>query len=141
RVPAAALAGFDPGEMADPAAPMDEALAGLGWTAHAIASSKAHCGPFFTCVPQWITGLWRVEWVATRPDHRRSGLAATLLDHVLAQGRRAGHRTAQLLVLVGNTPALRAYAKAGFHVEEERRHPAFEAALACPGMIEMRRAL
>jgi hypothetical protein len=35
---------------------------------------------------------------------------------------------------------MRAYAKAGFHVECERRHPDFEAALACPGIVEMRTA-
>jgi translation initiation factor 4G len=39
--------------------------------------------------------------------------------------------------LIGNDAAERAYAKLGFSVVEEKRHPDFEAATGAPGMQRM----
>ena len=139
--PAAALAGFDAGALADPVPTIERTLGTLGWTSRDIALGNERLAPFFTCVPNWVPGLWRVEWVATRPEHRRRGIAERLLVEVLAAGARAGHRTAQLFVFVGNTPAIAAYEKNGFCVDQDRRDPRFEAALGSPGMLEMRRPL
>jgi translation initiation factor 4G len=139
--PAAALAGFDPGALADPVPTIERTLGTLGWTREDVARGDERLAPFFTCVPQWIPGLWRIEWVATLPEHRRRGMAERLLREILAAGARAGHRTAQLFVFVGNTPAIAAYEKNGFRVEQDRRDPRFEAALGSPGMLEMRRPL
>src|SRR5262249_28218196 len=65
--PAAALAGFDPGALADPVPAIERTLSRFGWTPEDVARGNERLVPFFTCVPQWIPGLWRVEWVATRP--------------------------------------------------------------------------
>jgi ribosomal protein S18 acetylase RimI-like enzyme len=139
--PAAALAGFDPGALADPVPAIERTLSTFGWTPEDVARGNERLVPFFTCVPQWIPGLWRVEWVATRPEHRRRGLDDRLLVDMLAAGAHIGHRTAQLFVFVGNTPAIALYEKNGFRIDHDRRDPRFEAAFGSPGMLEMRRPL
>lgn len=50
------------------------------------------------------------------PGHRGHGLAGRLLDDALPALADAGVRALQLEVLQGNTPAIRAYEKAGFAV-------------------------
>ena len=139
--PAAALAGFDPGELANPVPAIERALGTLGWASRDIARGNERLAPFFTCVPDWIPGLWRVEWVATRPEHRRAGLAERVLLEILEVGARTRHQASQLFVFVGNTPAIAVYEKNGFRVDHDRRDPLFEAALGSPGMLEMRRSL
>jgi RimJ/RimL family protein N-acetyltransferase len=56
-----------------------------------------------------------------------------LIESALAKGRAAGFRRATISFLIGNEPAERAYAKAGFVFAEERRDPAFEAIIGAPG--------
>jgi ribosomal protein S18 acetylase RimI-like enzyme len=139
--PAAALAGFDPGALADPVPAIEHTLSTLGWTSEDVERGNERLAPFFTCVPQWTRGLWRVEWVATRPERRRRGLVERLLMEILGAGARDGYRTAQLFVFVGNAPAIAVYEKNGFRVDHDRRDPRFETALGCPGMLEMQRSL
>jgi ribosomal protein S18 acetylase RimI-like enzyme len=139
--PAAALAGYDPGRVAEPGAAVNDALRRAGWSEAQVAASDARFAPFLTCVPDQRPGVWVVEWVATRPEHRRRGLVDALLGEMLAAGRRQGYRHAQISVLIGNTAAEHAYAKAGFMLERDRRHPAFEAAMGCPGIAQLGRAL
>lgn len=59
--------------------------------------------------PGWlhVVGMW------VDPTHRGHGLAAVLLDHVVAWARRRGLR-AHLDVTVGNDAARRAYERYGF---------------------------
>ena len=42
-----------------------------------------------------------------------------LLEEILAAGRRRGHRQAQISILIGNTPAERAYEQVGFRKADE----------------------
>ncbi len=44
-------------------------------------------------------------------------------------------------MLIGNTPAQMAYEKVGFVVDEEKRHPEFEAVIGAPGMMRLLRPL
>jgi ribosomal protein S18 acetylase RimI-like enzyme len=74
--------------------------------------------------------------VATRPEFRRRGLVESLLGTVLATGRTRGYSRAQISILVGNTPAQRAYEKQGFRLVHDRRHPDFEDAIGCPGIAQ-----
>lgn len=55
-----------------------------------------------------------IHAIATHPDHRRAGLGATLLAHVLADARAAGATLATLEVRAGNRPAIALYTRAGF---------------------------
>jgi GNAT superfamily N-acetyltransferase len=139
--PAAGLSGYDPGLVAEPGQAIDAALREMGWRDEALAASEARFRPFLSCVPEQPSGTWIVEWVATRPELRRRGLTQALLAAVLAEGRRRGYATAQISVLIGNRPAEEAYRKAGFTLDRERRDPAFEAAMGCPGIAQLRRRL
>lgn len=138
---AAGLSAYDPAQVGDVSSAIDDVLTQLGWTAEDIAASNQRFMPFLTCVPEQPPGMWVVEWVAARPEYRRRGLVDALLKDVLADGRRQRYERAQIGVLVGNTPAERAYLKAGFRTDVERRHPDFEALIGCPGITQMRRTL
>lgn len=84
----------------------------------------------------WMGGEdenWIVEHVATRPNYRGRGLAATLLAHALVAGARNGFKRAQITFYIGNDAAERSYARAGFAFAEEKRHPEFEALTGAPG--------
>lgn len=138
---AAGLSAYDPARVApfDPVA--ENALEAMGWRPEAVAAGNDRLAAFLTCVPDQDPEMWIVEWVATRPTHRRRGLIDTLLRDILAQGRERGYRRAQIAVLIGNTPARAAYEKVGFRLDRERRDPAFAAAVDCPGIAQLRRAL
>ena len=82
-----------------------------------------------------------IEHVATDPAHRGRGLVQSLIAHALDAGRAAGFRQASISFLIGNDPAERAYAKAGFVFAEEKRDPAFEALVGAPGFRRFVRAL
>jgi len=58
---------------------------------------------------------------AVRPEWRRQGLGAALLQHVLAEGARLGAPRATLEVRRSNEAALRLYEQAGFRQTGLRR--------------------
>jgi ribosomal protein S18 acetylase RimI-like enzyme len=75
--------------------------------------------------------------VATFPEFRRKGVAASLLDDAIERGRREGYRKVQLSVLIGNDSARTVYERAGFEVTDEKRSRAFERAVGFPGYANM----
>ena len=95
--------------------------------------------PFLTCIPDTAEDAWIVEWVATRPEYRGKGLVRALLHEILDRGRERGHAQAQIAVLIGNTPAQRAYEGVGFRVADEKTHPDFERAVGSPGIRRLLR--
>jgi GNAT superfamily N-acetyltransferase len=140
--PAAGLSGYEnPSLAAGPALEeaMREALEAERWTAAEVAAMQGRIVPFLTCIPETPEDIWVVEWVATRPEHRGKGLIKALLHAILERGRERGHERAQIAVLIGNTPAQRAYEGVGFRVADEKRHPDFEAALGSPGIRRLLR--
>lgn len=141
--PSAALCCFEVGEVGDPSlgAPLLAAFAALGWTPERIGEALAASGPFVECFPDMPPGTWIVENVGTLEDARRHGLVRELLDLALQKGRARGYATAQISCLIGNDAAQRAYERAGFEVVEERRSPAFEKLVGCPGFSRMTRRL
>ena len=68
-------------------------------------------------------------------------LRLALVENELDVARAAGFKRAQVSFFIGNTPAERAYAKAGFTFAEERRSADFEAAMGTPGTIRFARDL
>jgi ribosomal-protein-alanine N-acetyltransferase len=52
--------------------------------------------------------------IATHPDHRRRGIAARLLDHLLAVARGHAARIVTLEVRKTNAPAIALYERRGF---------------------------
>lgn len=93
---------------------------------------------FQSCTPDIPDDAWVLEWVAARPEFRRRGLVRALLEHTLETGRRAGHRTAVIGILIGNEPALRAYQKVGFRLCDERRRREFADRMGAPGTAQLR---
>lgn len=137
--PAAALSGYPAsGEgLVPPQEVFAEVAQKVGWTHADLAATYGRMKPLLGCMPEEDDAAWSIEWVATDPDFRRRGLVGRLLDAELEAARGRGFRAAQLLILIGNEPARRAYEKVGFVVANEARTPEFEAALGCPGIARM----
>jgi ribosomal protein S18 acetylase RimI-like enzyme len=84
----------------------------------------------------WVQGGesdWMIEHVAADPHQQGRGLVQSLIAQALAAGSSAGFRRATVSFLIGNTPAERCYAKAGFTFAAEKRDAAFEALIGAPG--------
>lgn len=113
---------------------MLEAFDGAGWSVEQRQAMGERVAPFMTCIPETAEDAWVVEWVATRPEHRGRGLVRRLLEAIVARGHARGLPLSQVCVLIGNTPAQRAYEGAGFRVADEKCHPDFERALGTPGI-------
>jgi len=141
--PVAALEGFDPVANGEEtvAEPMAAVIRKMGLTEEDMAPGQQALAAFMTCHSDFMEGAWVIEQVATLPEYRRLGVITGLLDAVLDQGRDNGFGLAQVSFYIGNTPAQRAYEKAGFRVIDEKRHPDFERVIGCPGMMRMLRDL
>ncbi|HWA31230.1 MAG TPA: hypothetical protein VG867_09025, partial [Rhizomicrobium sp.] len=57
-----------------------------------------------------------------------------LIEAELDVARKAGFKRAQISFFMGNDPAEKLYAKAGFKFAEEKHAPDFEAATGVPGV-------
>ena len=142
--PAAALSGFGSSDYEGSETALQEAVADLGWSQQDLTAVWARGAYVFTCTlggPDDDAEAWTIENVATRDGFRGRGLAGQLIEAAVEKGRLAGFGQAQISFLIGNAPAERAYAKAGFGLAEERRHPDFEAAVGAPGLKRFSRAL
>jgi ribosomal-protein-alanine N-acetyltransferase len=73
----------------------------------------------FCCVWTVLDEL-HINNVAVRPDLRRRGFAATLLEHVMEEAARHGAAKATLEVRRSNVAALRLYDRLGFTVSAVR---------------------
>lgn len=135
--PAATLSGCDPTQLVIPDAAVGEVMAASNWGEAEGAAAVARATPFFGCMHDAAPRAWIVESVATLPAARGRGLAAALVEHVLALGRRRGHELAQLNLMIGNEAAQRVYERAGFAITDEKRDPALEDAIGCPGVAQM----
>jgi translation initiation factor 4G len=138
--PAAALSAYVPARSGVPAfvRALQSTLEQAGWSEARMSELDPRFAPFQACAPEPPDDAWVVEWVATRPEVRGRGLVHALLERILADGRSAGHRTASVGVLIGNTPARRAYEKVGFRVLRERRDRRLEELIGAQGIAELR---
>jgi translation initiation factor 4G len=118
---------------------MAEALTAEGWNEARMGAMQERIAPFLTCIPTLPEEAWILEWVATRPAYRGKGLTRALLQAIVDVGRKRGHELFQIGVLIGNTPAQRAYEGAGFKVVDEVKHPSFEATFGVPGLRRLLR--
>lgn len=140
--PAAALCAV-PAAGTGPAAwaAIEEVGAAIGLTAPQLEAIRRRSAYIRNCWVQGGEGDWMIEHVATDTNYRGRGLAQALIESALAKGRAAGFRRATISFLIGNEPAERAYAKAGFVFAEEKRDPAFEAIIDAPGFRMFARPL
>jgi GNAT superfamily N-acetyltransferase len=94
-----------------------------------------------TCWVQGGEGDWLIEHVASFPAYRGRGLIQALISQALAAGCEAGFSRASISFLIGNDPAERCYAKAGFSFTEEKRDPTFAALTGAPGFRRFTRGI
>lgn len=132
--PAAALCAL-PAVGTGPAAwrAIEEVAAETGLAASEVDAIRRRGTYTRACWVQGGEGDWMIEHVATDPPYGGRGLMQALLAQALDRGRAAGFKRATISFLIGNEPAERAYAKAGFAFAEEKRDPAFEAIIGAPG--------
>ncbi|RXT35313.1 GNAT family N-acetyltransferase [Bradyrhizobium betae] len=132
--PAAALCAL-PAAGTGPAAwhAVEEVAAEAGLAALELEAIRRRGTYTRACWVQGGEGDWMIEHVATDPAYGGRGLVQALIAHALEKGREAGFARATVSFLIGNTPAERAYAKAGFAFAGEKRDPAFEAIIGAPG--------
>jgi len=94
-----------------------------------------------SCWVQGGEGDWLVEHVGALPEYRGRGLVQALIARALDMGQGAGFKRATISFLIGNEPAERCYARAGFTLAEEKRDPAFETLTGAPGFRCFARAI
>jgi ribosomal protein S18 acetylase RimI-like enzyme len=143
--PAAALSGYVAADLPTDSfeAATRHTLRQRGWPAERINSliaRKRYFSSNYFRVPEPSDTL-RVEWVAARPQARRRGLIQRLLISLLEAARDRGMPTAHVGTPLGNTPAIRAYERAGFTIYAEARHADFEAIYNTPGIVFLRQTL
>jgi translation initiation factor 4G len=141
--PAAALSGFDRrgGGWTTAGQAMSKVQSDVGWTDTDLAASQQRVAPVWACFLQDIGADWGIENVATRLEFRRRGLAGTLMDRVLQEGRDRETRLAAITTMIGNDAAVSVYEKSGFRISDEKRCPDFEAVLGAPGFVRLTRDL
>ncbi len=84
-------------------------------------------------LPNDLPEVWGVENVAVVPAHRGKGLVERLFDRVFEEGREKGFDRAQILCLIGNLRAQRAWERNGFEVFLQQTSPAFDRLFGTPG--------
>ena len=94
-----------------------------GLAAGELEAIRQRGGYTLACWVQGGEGDWMIEHVATDPAYRGRGLVQALIAHALDKGLAAGFTRATISFLIGNDPAERAYAKAGFIFADEKRDP------------------
>jgi ribosomal protein S18 acetylase RimI-like enzyme len=132
---AAALCGYDPAVSGNDA--FVRSLLETGMSDKQLRRFVDRITPLMACLPETPHGTWIIEWVATIPELRGKGVAGRLLQSVIARGADLGFQAFQISIEIGNTPALRAYQKAGFQIVDEKRSSEYESILGAPGIARM----
>jgi translation initiation factor 4G len=132
--PAAALCAL-PAAGTGPAAwrAIEEVAAATGLSAAELEVIRQRGAYTRACWVQGGEGDWMIEHVASDPAYRGRGLVQALIASALEKGQAAGFSRTTISFLIGNEPAERAYAKAGFVFAHEKRDPAFEEITGAPG--------
>jgi len=135
-VPAAAMCAFAPSNEKT----QDLASVQLSILRPESAYSKEHClevsrrlAVASLGLPDELLDVWGVESVAVVPEFRGKGVADLLFRHVLQEGRKRGFKRAQIMCLLGNEQAQRAFERNGFNVVSQKTNNEFEALFGTAG--------
>lgn len=143
NVPAGSLGGYDPKthgyQSLQQALP--EVYKKLAMPETTFQDAEERADRILQCLPREIPDAWVIDSVATVPEYRRSGIAESLLQAMMTEGRKRGFSRTQINIYVGNKPALHLYKKLGFTVIEETQDAFFEKEIGSPGMMSLVRNL
>ena len=100
------------------------------WSEQALALLCGESAFGFVCIEQGIAAAYggmltvldegQITNIATHPDHRRRGLAASVMGALLQEARARGLVSVTLEVRVSNAGAIALYEKFGFRVWGKR---------------------
>lgn len=94
---------------------------GIFWRGDLVATTSSQQRPHYPSDAGFL------HWVATHPEHRRKGLGAALIKHVLEDFVARQYKTAWLVTQPTRKAAIRSYLKFGFtphyKVEGEDQRP------------------
>ncbi|WP_183041180.1 GNAT family N-acetyltransferase [Salipaludibacillus neizhouensis] len=84
--------------------------------------------------PDDLPGAWGIECVAVDPEYQGLGIVDMLFEQVQQEALKEGFKRAQILCLIGNTAAEKAWKRNGFTVQGEYLNADFEALIGTPGV-------
>jgi ribosomal protein S18 acetylase RimI-like enzyme len=116
---------------------LGRAMMEAGWTLDDLNGLVKRMEPFSRVEPAPPPGAWVLENAACFEEYRRQGHVTALFENAIEEGRALGREFAQLGVVIGNEPAIKAYTRLGFEIADEYRDPDFEKAVHAPGMYRM----
>jgi GNAT superfamily N-acetyltransferase len=141
--PVAAACGFIPAERTPEA--FTEALLGiaarLDWSGERQIQLLKGFSEFNRCLPMTRSDHWVLEYIATKPHARGTGVTRAVLQDALECGREAGATVAEVAYFIGNERARRAYEKVGFQETDRTTDADFERLFGSPGVVHLRRDL
>ena len=108
-----------------------------GWNHQQQVDLLAGFGVFSRCLPMGYEREWVLEYIATKPEFRGSGVTHELLKDLLECGREAGVDKARVAYFIGNEAAKKSYRKLGFKEVNEILDSEFEAQYGVPGVVHM----
>ncbi|MBT5292661.1 MAG: GNAT family N-acetyltransferase [Cellvibrionales bacterium] len=108
-----------------------------GWNHQQQVDLLAGFGVFSRCLPMGYEREWVLEYIATKPEFRGSGVTHELLKDLLECGREAGVEKARVAYFIGNEAAKKSYRKLGFKEVNEMVDSEFEAQYGVPGVVHM----
>jgi ribosomal protein S18 acetylase RimI-like enzyme len=108
-----------------------------GWNHQQQIDLLAGFGVFSRCLPMGYDQDWVLEYIATKPAFRGSGVTRELLKDLLECGREAGVKKAKVAYVMGNEAAKKSYRKLGFKKVHEIVDSEFEAQYGVPGVVHM----
>lgn len=98
--------------------PAGKAIMEAGWSIQDMLAMTRRMTVWDKADPGKRDDYLIVEHVATFEPYRRNGFTSKLLEDAIRKGREGGFKGLQLEIMLGNTPAINAYEKAGFTLEK-----------------------
>lgn len=137
--PAGALCGFEmkPETWTAVVEAMSAVQREVGWTENEVSASRQRVAPVWPCFLADAGADWIVENIATKPECRRQGAAAALIQEIVREGGRRGKKLAQISTYIGNSAAQSVYEKCGFQFSDEKRCVELGRLLGAAGFVRL----
>ena len=138
-LPIAAACGYIPAERTpeDFTSALLTVVDEAGWNHQQQVDLLAGFGVFSRCLPMGYDQEWVLEYIATKPAFRGSGVTRELLMDLLECGREASVKKAKVAYFMGNEAAKKSYRKLGFNEVNKIVDSEFEAQYGVPGVVHM----